>query len=206
MSLNYFKLNLKLLKRILIGRAASTIYWAFNNFQGPAPFQIKKNYLIRNGIEHAIWVETGTYLGETTKALAKKSLLVYSIEPADKLFSFSETRFRKNHKIELLHGTSEDQFPKLLSGLKNSINFWLDGHFSGDITFKGEINSPIITELSLIAMHVKRWDRVVIFIDDIRLFGQAHSGYPTLDYLVEWCSNNNFRWTIELDIFRATKL
>jgi prepilin-type processing-associated H-X9-DG protein len=42
-------------------------------------------------------------------------------------------------------------FEQILNKLDGPVNyFWLDGHFSGDITFQGESISPIIKELNLI--------------------------------------------------------
>ena len=37
----------------------------------PAPHFVKQAVLSRNAIKNSVWVETGTYLGDTTKFLCK---------------------------------------------------------------------------------------------------------------------------------------
>jgi hypothetical protein len=204
-SLDFFRLYLKVFKRFAIRKSLSYIIWARKNFEGPAPFSVKIKYLLAHGHPNATWVETGTYLGETTKRLSKVSARVYSIEPSNLLFAFTSWRFRGTNNVELFHGTSETQFPIVVGNLSGPVNFWLDGHFSGDITFKGEVDSPIVAELGCIESHLDRLKEVAIFIDDIRLFGMKDSGYPDLGYLVEWCNRNRLSWFIEFDIFQARR-
>ena len=55
--------------------------------------------------------------------------------------------------------------------------FWLDGHYSGGGTAKGEMCTPIIQELKVIGL---RSPQDVILIDDARLF-TGRDDYPTLD-------------------------
>ena len=93
--------------------------------------------------------------------------------------------------------------PKLLPNLSGDINFWLDGHYSSGLTFKGDQECPIKDELDQIGNNLKRFKKVIILIDDIRCFlpNNKFDKYPSINYLVDWSRKNNFNWIIEHDIF-----
>jgi len=180
--------------------------WARKKYRAPSPHFIKQACLLRNGFENAIWVETGTYLGETTRVLAKHSSMVYTIEPEPRLFA-NAVKYFKNHKnVRVLNGTSEQIFPTLLKEIQGNVNFWLDGHYSAGITFKGENDTPILEELKHISENLKQFRNICVLIDDIRCFNPKHpeyANYPNLDSLVNWASSNDLEWHIEHDIFVA---
>jgi hypothetical protein len=190
------------IKRLLRKIRPESLIWAKNGYPVPVPFQIKLNTLLRNAIPNSDWIETGTYLAETTVALAKNfpQNRIYTIEPARKLYEFSSKKYSKYKNIDFILGTSEQELEKILINLTGSVNFWLDGHYSGDVTYKGEIDSPIITELKLIESHKGVFKTAQIFIDDFRLFGSA-PGYPSKEELIDWAVVQGFNWTVENDIF-----
>ncbi len=182
------------------------IKWNERRFSSPSPLFIKQSCLIRNGIPNAIWVETGTYLGQTTEILAENSQKVYSIEPEPKLFANAKKYFSGFINVEILHGLSEQILPALLKKNKGDINFYLDGHFSSGITFKGPKETPIIEELKIIAMNIKNYKKICIIIDDIRCFNPVNSkyrAYPSVEKIIKWAKENNFYWHIEQDLFVA---
>ena len=80
------------------------------------------------------------------------------------------------------------------------VNFWLDGHYSGSGTFKGDIETPIVKELELVELYLNRFTQVKIFIDDIREFNHKTPGYPTKNSLIEWAHQNKFNWEIMFDM------
>lgn len=184
-------------------------YWIKNGFSGNSPDLVKRRVLFRHAIHHATFVETGTFLGNTSAFLASFSKTLYTIEPEEKLYQMASHRFRNVSKIETLKGTSEDKLPELLPLLSGDINFWLDGHYSGGITFKGDSECPVVTELEQIEKNLGCFDKVSVMIDDVRcfpLFQMAEnnkSDYPPLDTLVDWARRNKFSWQIEHDIFIA---
>ena len=160
----------------------------------------------RNGINFGTWIETGTYLGDTTKFLAKNfpNSKIISLEPQILIFNFAKFRLRKRNNVLLVNGSSEEKFEGILSKIAGPVNFWLDGHFSGDITFQGDSISPIIQELDLIEKYRNNIGELAVFIDDIRDFdADLNSGYPSRDVLVTWANRNNLKWNIEQDIFIA---
>ena len=109
----------------------------------------------------------------------------------------------KKKKIKLYNGFSEIIFPKLLPTLNGACNFFLDGHYSGGDTVKGEKECPIIEELTSIKNNLSNFNNVTILIDDVRCFlpNYCAKDYPDINYLVNWSVSNNFDWRIEHDIF-----
>lgn len=187
----------------------SVIDWVRRGCIGYAPQFVKQRVLMKYCVPEAPWVETGTYLGTTTKFLSARSPKVHSIEPATALYQAAERRFRSTNVV-LHHGTSEEILPRLLADLLGPVNFWLDGHFSAGLTYKSAKDSPLLDELAAIRANLPHMGDVVIFIDDIRccvpLAQQREGGYPSLDELVTWARENGFSWHIEQDIMIINRL
>jgi hypothetical protein len=180
--------------------------WADRGFAAPSPHFVKQTVLLRNGLPDATWVETGTYMGDTTSVLSKVAKMVYSIEPEPALFSKAEQRFRNTSNVKIIKGLSEDVFPKLLPTISGNICFWLDGHYSAGDTFKGPQDTPIIDELAVIGRNITKISKIVVMVDDIRCFdpkNPEYSTYPPVDLLVDWAREHNLTWHIEHDIFIA---
>lgn len=160
----------------------------------------------KRGLPDATWVETGTFLGQTTQLLAKHGTQVYSIEPEPKLFARARTLFSQCGTVEILNGTSEEVFPTLLPRITGDVNFWLDGHYSAGITFKGPQVTPILDELECISLNIDNFGRICVLVDDIRCFNPRlpeYATYPSLDRLVVWATRHKLDWHIEHDIFIA---
>jgi hypothetical protein len=180
--------------------------WHKRLFAAPSPNFVKHACLVRNGLPNAVWIETGTYLGQTTHVLSKFASKVYSIEPEPTLFANAKKYFRNHKNVELLNGTSEEIFPNLLAKINGDINFWLDGHYSEGITFQGQQDTPILDELKSISANLSRFHRVCVLVDDVRCFNPsqaAYSTYPAIDVLVDWARSHKLQWHIEHDIFVA---
>jgi len=184
--------------------------WRARDYEAPSPGSVKQRVLLRNAAPSCTWVETGTYLGDTTAFLARHSSRVVTIEPATAIYEFAFRRLARLRNVEVINGASEDVFPNLLPQLSGAVSFWLDGHYSGGttwVTYQGSANTPILEELAQIELHRARFSAVSVLIDDIRSFeaAEAASGYPRLDYLVDWARRNGMRWHIEHDIFVARR-
>ena len=180
--------------------------WADREFAAPSPHFIKQNVLLRNGLRDATWVETGTYMGDTTSVLSTIAKMVYSIEPEPTLFSRAEAKFRDTANVKIIKGLSEDVLPKLLPKINGDICFWLDGHYSAGSTFKGPQDTPIVDELAVIGRNLVQANKLVVMIDDVRCFDPRNpefSAYPSVDVLVDWARKHNLTWHIEHDIFIA---
>lgn len=182
------------------------LQWSKRGYAAPSPYFIKQGCLLRNGLPDATWVETGTFLGQTTQLLAKHGTQVYSIEPEPKLFARARTLFSQCGNVEILNGTSEEVFPTLLPRISGDVNFWLDGHYSAGITFKGPQDTPILDELECISRNINNFGRICVLVDDIRCFNPRlpeYATYPSLDTLVVWATRHKLDWHIEHDTFIA---
>lgn len=178
--------------------------WHLRSFAAPAPMHVKRSVILRLGIPGATWIETGTYLGDTTALLARHGRSVISIEPAIELASRATDRFRDTPSVRIVCGTSEERMGPELQRIDGDTNFWLDGHYSGGPTFRGESECPVTSELRCIAEARPRLGRIRVLIDDARLFGcgaPRHPDYPTLDELVQWAHSQRLDWHVEHDIF-----
>ena len=180
--------------------------WSQRGFASPSPHFIKQGCLLRNGIPDATWIETGTFLGETTELLARHGTKVVSIEPEPTLFANAKQYFKRFGNVEIVNGLSENVFPTLLPGISGNVNFWLDGHYSAGISHQGPQDTPVLDELRAIGDNLHHFQKVCVLVDDIRCFQPwraEYASYPALDLLVDWARSNNMHWHIEHDIFIA---
>ena len=73
--------------------------WKKRNFNPPAPEFIKHEVLRNNNLNNCLWIESGTYYGNTTNELSKISNKVISIEADDRLSKLAIKRFEKIENI-----------------------------------------------------------------------------------------------------------
>ena len=187
--------------------------WRAGYFALPAPTEIKLATLVRYGGKSRYWVESGTYLGDTTKELSKFAEEVHTIEPSKDLFRRGSVRIGDLPNVFRYNDLSENVIGSIVDGIisrKNDLSFafFLDGHYSHHDTFQGPIDTPILQELAEISKRIHSMDEVVVLVDDVRLFTgllESHEEYPELLSLVSWAEENRLRWTIENDIFVALK-
>ena len=91
--------------------------WWKKGFLENSPQLVKQNVFLKYGVKDAIWVETGTYLGTTTKYLSGLFPHVYSIEPEPSLFESARKRF-DGQNVTLFNDVSEKVFSSLLPKLR----------------------------------------------------------------------------------------
>jgi hypothetical protein len=188
------------------------IDWVENGFLSPPPRIVKQEVLRRRGGKNT-WIETGTFLGDTSYFLSTFASKVFTIEPDDKLYQMALARFENNVVVNCVKGTSEEKLQTIIDGLSpeslSDLTFWLDGHYSGGITYQSVRDTPIEMELACIQKILNRTKKITILIDDVRCFGSdlyEYKDYPNLEYLVNWSAGNRLYWTIEQDIFVASNV
>lgn len=149
----------------------------------PPPAPVKRRMLaaLIDALRAEVFVETGTYLGDTVAALQDHVRTIHSIELGEKLFRDAQRRFSGCDNVCLWHGDSGDVLPEVLSQIEGRCVFWLDGHYSAGITAKGIEDTPILRELT----HIFSADLppYIVAIDDARCFNGT-GGYPCLQSLV----------------------
>ena len=155
--------------------------WRARGCKGVPPHRIKaeavRRYAERYGAR--ILVETGTYLGDMVAACRPFFDSVITIELAPELARRARERFRADDKVRVLEGDSGALIVDVVRHLEAPALFWLDGHFSGGATGKGDLQTPILAELDAILGSSLRH---IALVDDARLFSGTDD-YPTIDGL-----------------------
>ena len=72
--------------------------WKKRQFSPPSPEFIKHDILKSNTLENCLWIESGTYYGNTTNVLSKIANKVISIEADERLFNLAKKNL-KRYKI-----------------------------------------------------------------------------------------------------------
>lgn len=153
-------------------------------------------------------IESGTYLGESTAFFAARYPEVVSFEPYSQLAKYNTERFSNNQRIKIINAASQDALKGVLEKYRGNLNFWLDGHFSGNGTFGNiESASPIIQELHIIFSWVSFTDQnnVFIAVDDARLF-TGQNGYPTILEIAKICDSYNYKLRVLNDIIFISQI
>ncbi len=134
-----------------------------------------KSLIFDNGV--TVVIETGTYLGSTTKQFAQWCDKVYTIEINEENY----IKARKNLKgtnVKQFLGSSDVVLDDLLHDIDKNENvfFFLDAHWND--------YNPLLNELAIIAKHgLKPW----ISVHDFKVPDHPELGYDTYGTIVyEW--------------------
>lgn len=116
-----------------------------------------------------VFVETGTFKGDTVANLESHFNKLISVELSEALWAGAVSRFIAHPKVTILQGDSPDKLRDLKSDLKNiSALYWLDAHWCVAMSTAGGLSQcPLLRELQ--AIEQLNSDSVVL-IDDARLF------------------------------------
>ena len=167
----------------------------------PPPSSLKRAMMLESAKRYNAtqFVETGTFLGDTSFFMKDYFDKVDTIELDTKLADKAVKRFENIENVKVWQGDSGIVILEILKTInKNSVVFfYLDGHFSGGITAKANLNTPISKELELIFNHSKNH---VVFIDDARLFFSDEKDYPPYDELVKQIKMYNPKADISIDL------
>ena len=126
-------------------------------------------------------VETGTFLGDTAAFLSGHGYEVITIELDPKLAALARLRFRGNRHVRLIEGDSGTRLPAIVQELRRPALFYLDAHYSGPGTGKGEIETPISAEIDILLQRAPAGS--VVAIDDARCFGTSPDYPPLAQFL-----------------------
>ncbi len=180
--------------------------WVMYGKPIPPPKLLKQKTVVEYANKFLIstFVETGTYLGEMIEATRDTFKKIYSVELDEALYQQAKKKFAEFPYIEIIKGDSGEALEKILANITEPCLFWLDTHYSGGITAKGEIETPIIYELHHILTH--KIQQHVILIDDARMF-VGRNGWPKLEELRNLVLGKYPDWVFEVkyDIIRIHK-
>jgi hypothetical protein len=171
----------------------------------PPPESVKVRLIRRHLLRTSsrVFVETGTYLGDTAKALHSYCSRLITIELVGTIHAVASRRLHKYANVTVLLGDCEVLLPRVLSELSTDAAFWLDAHYSAGITGKGHTADPILTSLAQIGQH--KINHHTIMIDDARTF-DGMGERPRLDTVIATLYSINERYivTVQNDIIVAT--
>jgi len=156
--------------------------WQSQGKPAPPPHIIKENTIkeYARNFNTRVLIETGTYRGDMVYALKKYFDRVISFELDPALHAEAKERFASDQNISIVLGDSGQILRDYLLSVTEPCLFWLDGHYSGGVTAKASLNTPIKNELEQILEH--RVSGHVILVDDARCFN-GENDYPTLQEL-----------------------
>lgn len=128
-------------------------------------------------------VETGTYLGATSRWAAKLFAQVHTVEASPELFARAQKALAKTPSVVQHLGRSPTVLRKMVPTLQGPWLFWLDAHWSGGLTFGQDQECPLLEELEIVVSSGAHG----VLVDDARLFlrplGAPHDWrqWPSID-------------------------
>jgi hypothetical protein len=174
------------------------------NHDGPYPHLLKQrtvqHYAAASGAR--VFVETGTWYGIMLQACLGYFDRLVSIELEPHFFRRAQTFFKSHSNVTLLHGDSAELLPKLLATIQCPCLFWLDAHYSGGLTGKAELETPIRRELEAILSHSHRH---TILIDDANSFDGTHD-YPEIMWIEKAARKKGYSVSLSDNIIRLSPI
>lgn len=155
-----------------------------------------------------VFIETGTYYGETTLAVCEQFEDVFTVEIEPTLYEQNGYKF-EGKNIEAHLGDSKILLPELVAKAGDrKILFWLDAHWCGGGQAPEDRMSPVQSELEYI---FSLPDSHVVLVDDARYFGglaerdAEAEGYPDQEWVKENAAAAGYSFLVQRDIIRLVK-
>jgi hypothetical protein len=131
---------------------------------------------------HRLFVESGTYLGDTSAFFAPHADRVVSVEIDPDLAAKARARFAATPNVEIVLGDAQTAIPEILREHGAPAFVWLDGHYSGEGTGRGDSDEPAVDIIRRLG-EIETVSGSTIVVDDLRTFGRV-PGVPNLPDLV----------------------
>jgi hypothetical protein len=177
----------------------------------PPPYELKREILNSYKDKYAlkIFVETGTFFGDTVEYFKNSFKKVYSIELAEDLAKKAQKRFEHDRQVEIIQGDSGSLLKGILKDINEPVLFWLDGHYSSEFfigdeyirTARTDKDTPVVEELDTILSSPINH---VILIDDARGF-DGLGDYPSISSIkrkVRKSKGSAYNYKVENDIIQ----
>jgi hypothetical protein len=164
------------------------------------PNAIKRLVILENFVrtDQEIFVETGTYYGETTRLLARFAKRVATVElsPAHHR---AARRITAARNVEMTLGDSRSFLTRIVPTLRGKICFFLDAHPTNAATTPdGEVDIPIMEELRIVNTNP---DTSLIIIDD----AIGGEGYPSAEVVAKFAADNGFSFALSHNMMVLVK-
>lgn len=142
------------------------------------------------------FVETGTFYGQMVEAVRNFFTIVLSVELSQSLYEYNKRKYSKCKNVHLYLGDSGILMGEMMKIISGRGLFWLDGHYSGPGTAKGDAECPVMVELNTIQKHYRN-DHCIL-IDDARCFDGSHD-YPDFSEVKRKLLKINPNYNIAID-------
>lgn len=116
-----------------------------------------------------VFVETGTYQGDSIERVKPFFNRFYSVELSDHYYQAARNRFAGDETVDIVHGQAADFLKNLMPKVRDkSVLYWLDSHWCDAQATEGAMSQcTLLAELTAIdAIN----PHSVVLIDDARLF------------------------------------
>jgi hypothetical protein len=135
-----------------------------------------------------IFIETGTYIGQSTYNIQNLFSKLYTCEASKDLYKAAKNLFllTKSKNIKIYLNDSRNFLKSLKKTIANNSVFFLDAHYSTGITSKEYGRCPLLDELQII---IKKTSKPIVVVDDIRTMN-GKNGYPNLNEILNILPNN----------------
>ena len=175
------------------------LVWPCSGFPIPPPQLIKPAIILdyAKRFDTKVFVETGTYFGDTVAVLRSHFDQLTTIEIDPYLFRRARQRFHQSPQLTVCNGDSAQLLPAIVKNLPCKAIFWLDAHYSSGITGRSLLNSPLLEELRVI-LECSSHDHVVL-VDDARCVN-GKEGYPTLQQLNRIVSESRPEYVVNVSL------
>jgi hypothetical protein len=136
---------------------------------------------LRTRLGASVFVETGSFRGDTVMWAAGRFERVVSVELSPELYRDAERRVGGSANVELHLGDSREVLAEVVPGIAAPAIFWLDAHWCGDETAGRLDECPLLGELQVIR---GAQPPPCVLVDDARFFlappaGTA-GGWPSI--------------------------
>lgn len=163
----------------------------------PPPRPVKTVAIRRHAsASRRVFVESGTFFGDMLKAVRPDFDRLFSIELSPRLARRAQRRFAADGAVTILSGDSGVLLGPLLRSVRAPAVVWLDGHYSGWLTARGDTDTPVRHEVEAALDSGTPGD--VLLIDDARLFG-AHPAYPSVEEIASLVRSHRPGWRLRLE-------
>lgn len=195
--------------RFFLMKELMVVGWKLKGRPAPPPHAVKQKMIksFLSEFRYDVFVETGTYMGAMVRTILRDFKKIYTVELSPELYKRAADIFKRFSHVKCLQGDSGVVLHQLVPEIKQGAIFWLDGHYSGGITAKGEKVCPVYEELDAIIEHDNY--QHLILIDDARLFLNGEQGYPSVEevkmHVEKKQSGYNF-YLLSTDTIVITKL
>lgn len=144
--------------------------------------------LLKQSLNLSVFVETGTFKGNTAVWAANHFEDVFTIENSQALFDEVVDKYRYLKNVKFLFGDSRKVLKNTVKEIHKPVLFWLDAHWCGIDDYGASDQCPVIEEIKIIgSIDVAH----CILIDDARLFlsppplPNIIEHWPTIDLILE---------------------